>query len=171
MKVSPKVTSIERVTALITQMNFLNNIQKRRMVLPFFIAIIALIMGVLVISSISLLIRSHIEFQPLLERARTIMDGTADPTPSEELDGELYFWSWDYERNTYPRTAYIEVSPIKITNIISDSSDRAILTVSFHIIQYRADGERDSCLYCTDNKWYVRKNGNRWIVYKIETKP
>ncbi len=85
MKVSPKVTSIERVTALITQMNFLNNIQKRRMVLPFFIAIIALIMGVLVISSISLLIRSHIEFQPLLERARTIMDGTADPTPSEEL--------------------------------------------------------------------------------------
>lgn len=116
-------------------------------------------------------IHMRIELQPLLERARAVMNGTANPVSSEELDGELYFWSWDYERNTYPRTAYIEVSPIKITNIISDGNDRAILIVSFHIIQYRADGERDSWLYCTDNKWYVRKNGDRWIVYKIETKP
>ena len=156
---------------MINQIKMLGNMPKRRMVLPFCIVVIALIIGTLVIPSIFLLIRSHIEFQPLLERARAVMNGTANPAPSEELDGELYFWSWDYERNTYPRTAYIEVSPIKITNIISDSSDRAILTVSFQIIQYRADGERDSCLYCTDNKWYVRKNGDRWIVYKIETKP
>ena len=144
---------------------------KKRIARLFLIIVISIVAGTLVIQYATLPIRSHIEFQPLLERARTIMDGTADPTPSEELDGELYFWSWDYERNTYPRTAYIEVSPIKITNIISDSSDRAILTVSFHIIQYRADGERDSCLYCTDNKWYVRKSGDRWIVYKIESKP
>ena len=116
-------------------------------------------------------IHMRIELQPLLERARAVMNGTANPVSSEELDGELYFWSWDYERSTYPRTAYIEVSPIKITSIIPDGNDRAILIVSFHIIQYRADGERDSWLYCTDNKWYVRKNGDRWIVYKIETRP
>ena len=116
-------------------------------------------------------IHMRIELQPLLERARAVMNGTANPVSSEELDGELYFWSWDYERSTYPRTAYIEVSPIKITSIIPDGNDRAILIVSFHIIQYRADGERDSWLYCTDNKWYVRKNGDRWIVYKIDTTP
>ena len=156
---------------MINQIKMSGNIPKRRITLLLLIIVVVMAVGVLIIPRITLFVRSYVEVQPLLERARTIMDGTADPAPSEELDGELYFWSWDYERNTYPRTAYIEVSPIKITNIISDSSDRAILTVSFHIIQYRADGERDSCLYCTDNKWYVRKNGNRWIVYKIETKP
>ena len=144
---------------------------RKRIARLFLIISIGTVAAVLIVSRTALLIRSYVELQPLLERARTVLDGTANPASSEELDGELYFWSWDYERNTYPRTAYIEVSPIKITNIISDGNDRAILIVSFHIIQYRADGERDSWLYCTDNKWYVRKNGNRWIVYKIETKP
>ena len=170
MKVSPKVTSIERVTALITQMNFLNNIQKRRMVLPFFIAIIALIMGVLVISSISLLIRSHIEFQPLLERARTIMDGTADPTPSEELDGELYFWSWNRRCNAYPNASYVEVKPIEIT-AVQHAGDKAILTINFEITAYSKNGSIEMNASYLANKWYVRKSGDRWIVYKIESKP
>ena len=169
MKVSPKVTSIERVTALITHMNFLNNIQKRRMVLPFSIVIIALIIGVLVISSISLLIHSHTEFQPLLERARTIMDGTADPAPSEELDGELYVWR--FRKNHHRFVTHVEVTPIKVTNVAPDGSGGIILTVSFEITRYRDDGERSSWASYVDNKWYVRKNGDRWMVYKIESKP
>ena len=158
------------MSALITQMNFLNNILKRRMVLSFFIVIIALIIGALIISSISLLIRSHTEFQPLLERARTIMDGTADPTPSEELDGELYFWSWNRRCNAYPNASYVEVKPIEIT-AVQHAGDKAILTINFEITAYSKNGSIEMNASYLANKWYVRKNGDRWIVYKIETKP
>ena len=64
---------------------------RKRIARLFLIIVISIVAGTLVIQYATLPIRSHIEFQPLLERARTIMDGTADPTPSEELDGELIF--------------------------------------------------------------------------------
>ncbi len=126
------------------------------MVLPFCIVVIALIIGTLVIPSIFLLIRSHTEFQPLLERARTIMDGTADPEPSEELDGKLY--TWRFKKESHPSAAYTEVSPIKVTNIVSSDNNEVILTVSFHIIRYSANGEKESWIYYTNDKWYVRKD-------------
>ena len=143
--------------------------QKRRMVLPFFIVVIALIMVIFVISSISLLIRSHIEIQPLLERARSVMDGTADPPASKQFDGELYCWS--FSREEYRDVTRVEVSPIYVTTITSDGDNGMVLTVNFEITRYRANGKRDSWASYTGDKWYIRKNGNRWIVYKIDTTP
>ena len=127
---------------MVNQIKMSGNIPKRRMVLPFCIVVIALIIGALVIPSIFLLIRSHIEFQPLLERARTIMDGTADPEPSEELDGELYIWR--FRKNHHRFVTHVEVTPIKVVNVAPDGSGGIILTVSFEITRYRDDGERSS---------------------------
>ena len=154
---------------MINQIKMSGNMQKRRMVLPFFIVVIALIMVIFVISSISLLIRSHIEIQPLLERARSVMDGTADPPASKQFDGELYCWS--FSREEYRDVTRVEVSPIYVTTITSDGDNGMVLTVNFEITRYRANGKRDSWASYTGDKWYIRKNGNRWIVYKIETKP
>ena len=154
---------------MINQIKMLGNMQKRRMVLPFFIVVFALIMVIFVISSISLLIRSHIEIQPLLERARSVMDGTADPPASKQFDGELYYWS--FSREEYRDVTRVEVSPIYVTTITSDGDNGMVLTVNFEITRYRANGKRDSWASYTGDKWYIRKNGNRWIVYKIETKP
>ena len=125
--------------------------------------------GVLIVPRITLLIRSYVELQPLLERARTIMDGTADPEPSEELDGELYIWR--FRKNHHRFVTHVEVTPIKVTNVVPDGSGGIILTVSFEITRYRDDGERSSWASYVDNKWYVEKNGDRWMVYKIESKP
>ena len=125
--------------------------------------------GVLTVPRITLFVRSYIEVQPLLERARTIMDGTADPEPSEELDGELF--RWRFRKTGYPEVTQIEVSPIKILGVVPDDSGGIILTVNFEITRYRANGKKDSWASYTGDKWYIRKNGNRWIVYKIETKP
>ena len=155
---------------MINQIKMLGNMPKRRMVLPFCIVVIALIIGTLVIPSIFLLIRSQTEFQPLLERARTIMDGTANPAPSEELDGELYFWSWNRRCNAYPHASYVEVKPIEIT-AVQHAGDKAILTINFEITAYSKNGNIEMNASYLANKWYVRKNGNRWIVYKIETSP
>ena len=91
--------------------------------------------GVLTVPRITLFVRSYIEVQPLLERARTIMDGTADPAPSEELDGELYFWSWNRRCNAYPHASYVEVKPIEIT-AVQHAGDKAILTINFEITAY-----------------------------------
>ena len=121
------------------------------------------------IPRITLFVRSYVEVQPLLERARTIMDGTADPAPSEELDGELF--RWRFRKTGYPEVTQIEVSPIKILGVVPDDSGGIILTVNFEITRYRANGKRDSWASYTSDKWYVRKNGNRWIVSKIESKP
>ena len=154
---------------MVNQIKMSGNIPKRRMVLPFFIVVFALIMVIFVISSISLLIRSHIEIQPLLERARSVMDGTADPPASKQFDGELYYWS--FSREEYRDVTRVEVSPIYVTTITSDGDNGMVLTVNFEITRYRANGKRDSWASYTADKWYVRKNGNRWIVYKIETKP
>ena len=154
---------------MINQIKMSGNMQKRRMVLPFCIVVIALIMVIFVISSISLLIRSHIEIQPLLERARSVMDGTADPPASKQFDGELYYWS--FSREEYRDVTRVEVSPIYVTTITSDGDNGMILTVNFEITRYRANGKRDSWASYTGDKWYIRKNGNRWIVYKIDTTP
>ena len=154
---------------MINQIKMSGNMQKRRMVLPFFIVVIALIMVIFVISSISLLIRSHIEIQPLLERARSVMDGTADPPASKQFDGELYCWS--FSREEYRDVTRVEVSPIYVTTITSDGDNGMVLTVNFEITRYRANGKRDSWASYTGDKWYIRKNGNRWIVYKIDTTP
>ena len=142
---------------------------RKRIARLFLIIVISIVAGTLVIQYATLPIRSHIEFQPLLERARTIMDGTADPEPSEELDGELYIWR--FRKNHHRFVTHVEVTPIKITNVAPDGSGGIILTVSFEITRYCDDGERSSWASYVDNKWYVRKNGDRWIVYKIETSP
>ena len=142
---------------------------KKRIARLFLIIVISIVAGILIVPRITLFVRSYIEVQPLLERARTIMDGTADPEPSEELDGKLY--TWRFKKESHPSAAYTEVSPIKVTNIVSSDNNEVILTVSFHIIRYSANGEKESWIYYTNDKWYVRKNGNRWIVYKIETSP
>ena len=154
---------------MINQIKMLGNMPKRRMVLPFCIVVIALIIGTLVIPSIFLLIRSHIEIQPLLERARSVMDGTADPPASKQFDGELYYWS--FSREEYRDVTRVEVSPIYVTTITSDGDNGMVLTVNFEITRYRANGKRDSWASYTGDKWYIRKNGNRWIVYKIDTTP
>ena len=154
---------------MINQIKMSGNMPKRRMVLPSFIVVIALIMVIFVISSISLLIRSHIEIQPLLERARSVMDGTADPPASKQFDGELYCWS--FSREEYRDVTRVEVSPIYVTTITSDGDNGMVLTVNFEITRYRANGKRDSWASYTGDKWYIRKNGNRWIVYKIDTTP
>ena len=142
---------------------------KKRIARLFLIIVISIVAGILIVPRITLFVRSYIEVQPLLERARTIMDGTADPEPSEELDGKLY--TWRFKKESHPSAAYTEVSPIKVTNIVSSDNNEVILTVSFHIIRYSANGEKESWIYYTNDKWYVRKNGDRWIVYKIETSP
>ena len=154
---------------MINQIKMLGNMQKRRITLLLLIIVVGMAVGVLIVPRITLFVRSYIEVQPLLERARTIMDGTADPEPSEELDGKLY--TWRFKKESHPSAAYTEVSPIKVTNIVSSDNNEVILTVSFHIIRYSANGEKESWIYYTNDKWYVRKNGDRWIVYKIETSP
>ena len=145
------------------------NTPKKRIARLFLIVVVGMAVGVLIIPRITLFVRSYVEVQPLLERARTIMDGTADPAPSEELDGELF--RWRFRKTGYPEVTQIEVSPIKILGVVPDDSGGIILTVNFEITRYRANGKRDSWASYTSDKWYVRKNGNRWIVYKIETKP
>ena len=154
---------------MINQIKMLGNMQKRRITLLLLIIVVVMAVGVLIVPRITLFVRSYIEVQPLLERARTIMDGTADPAPSKELDGELYIWR--FRKTGYPEVTQIEVSPIKILGVVPDDSGGIILTVNFEITRYRVDGKKDSWASYTADKWYVRKNGNRWIVYKIESKP
>ena len=154
---------------MINQIKMSGNIPKRRITLLLLIIVVGMAVGVLIVPRITLFVRSYIEVQPLLERARTIMDGTADPAPSEELDGELYVWR--FRKNHHRFVTHVEVTPIKVTNVAPDGSGGIILTVSFEITRYRDDGERSSWASYVDNKWYVRKNGDRWMVYKIETKP
>ena len=145
------------------------NTPKKRIARLFLIVVVGMAVGVLIIPRITLFVRSYVEVQPLLERARTIMDGTADPAPSEELDGELF--RWRFRKTGYPEVTQIEVSPIKILGVVPDDSGGIILTVNFEITRYRANGKKDSWASYTADKWYVRKNGNRWIVYKIDTTP
>ena len=154
---------------MINQIKMSGNIPKRRITLLLLIIVVGMAVGVLIVPRITLFVRSYIEVQPLLERARTIMDGTADPAPSEELDGELYVWR--FRKNHHRFVTHVEVTPIKVTNVAPDGSGGIILTVSFEITRYRDDGERSSWASYVDNKWYVRKNGDRWMVYKIESKP
>ena len=142
---------------------------KKRIARLFLIIVVGMVVGILIVPRVTLFVRSYIEVQPLLERARTIMDGTADPAPSKELDGELYIWR--FRKTGYPEVTQIEVSPIKILGVVPDDSGGIILTVNFEITRYRVDGKKDSWASYTADKWYVRKNGNRWIVYKIESKP
>ena len=146
--------------------------RKRKSTAPIaYISVIAII-GVSVILGlwhVALFIRSHIEIQPLLERARSVMDGTADPPASKQFDGELYYWS--FSREEYRDVTRVEVSPIYVTTITSDGDNGMVLTVNFEITRYRANGKRDSWASYTGDKWYIRKNGNRWIVYKLDTTP
>ncbi|WP_455043868.1 hypothetical protein [Lancefieldella rimae] len=154
---------------MVNQIKMSGNMPKRRITLLLLRIVVIMAVGILIIPRITLFVRSYVEVQPLLERARTIMDGTADPAPSEELDGELF--RWRFRKTGYPEVTQIEVSPIKILGVVPDDSGGIILTVNFEITRYRANGKKDSWASYTADKWYVRKNGNRWIVYKIETKP
>ena len=154
---------------MVNQIKMSGNMPKRRITLLLLRIVVIMAVGILTVPRITLFVRSYVEVQPLLERARTIMDGTADPAPSEELDGELF--RWRFRKTGYPEVTQIEVSPIKILGVVPDDSGGIILTVNFEITRYRANGKKDSWASYTADKWYVRKNGNRWIVYKIETKP
>ena len=154
---------------MINQIKMLGNMQKRRITILLLIIVVGMVVGILIVPRVTLFVRSYIEVQPLLERARTIMDGTADPAPSKELDGELYIWR--FRKNHHRFVTHVEVTPIKVTNVAPDGSGGIILTVSFEITRYRDDGERSSWASYVDNKWYVGKNGDRWMVYKIESKP
>ncbi|WP_455022020.1 hypothetical protein [Lancefieldella rimae] len=154
---------------MVNQIKMSGNMPKRRVTLLLLIVVVGMAIGVLIIPRITLFVRSYVEVQPLLERAKTIMDGTANPAPSEELDGELF--RWYFQKTDYPEVTQIEVSPIKILGVVPDDSGGIILTVNFEITRYRANGKRDSWASYTNDKWYVRKNGDRWIVYKIETSP
>ena len=154
---------------MVNQIKMSGNMPKRRITLLLLRIVVIMAVGILIIPRITLFVRSYVEVQPLLERARTIMDGTADPAPSEELDGELF--RWRFRKTGYPEVTQIEVSPIKILGVVPDDSGGIILTVNFEITRYRANGKKDSWASYTADKWYVRKNGNRWIVYKIESKP
>ena len=154
---------------MVNQIKMSGNMQKRRITLLLLIIIFVMAVGILTVPRITLFVRSYIEVQPLLERARTIMDGTADPAPSEELGGELF--RWYFQKTDDPEVTQIEVSPIKILGVVPDDSGGIILTVNFEITRYRANGKRDSWASYTNDKWHVRKNGDRWIVYKIETSP
>ncbi|ERL06905.1 hypothetical protein [Olsenella profusa] len=111
------------------------------------------------------------EFQPLLERARAIMDGTADPAPSEERDGELCDWAFARRREYYPDVVRFDISPIELLDVEFEGDDEATLTVSFSRTGYRADGAVDMRSSHSSDKWHVRKEGSDWVVYKIETKP
>lgn len=111
------------------------------------------------------------EFQPLLERARAIMDGTADPAPSEERDGELCDWAFARRREYYPDVVRFDISPIELLDVEFEGDDEATLTVSFSRTGYRADGAVDMRSSHSSDKWHVRKEGSDWAVYKIETKP
>ena len=154
---------------MVNQIKMSGNMPKRRVTLLLLIVVVGMAIGVLIIPRITLFVRSYVEVQPLVERAKTIMDGTANPAPSEELDGELF--RWYFQKTDYPEVTQIEVSPIKILGVVPDDSGGIILTVNFEITRYRANGKRDSWASYTNDKWYVRKNGDRWIVYKIETSP
>ena len=154
---------------MVNQIKMSGNMPKRRITLLLLRIVVIMAVGILIIPRITLFVRSYVEIQPLLERARTIMDGTADPAPSEELDGELF--RWRFRKTGYPEVTQIEVSPIKILGVVPDGNGGIILTVNFEITRYRVDGKVDSWSSHSADKWYVRKNGNRWIVYKIETKP
>ena len=111
------------------------------------------------------------EFRPLLERARAIMDGTADPAPSEERDGELYDWAFAQRKKYYPDVTRFDITPIELLDMELEGDDEAVLTVIFSRTGYRADGEVDTRSSYKGDKWHVRREGPDWVVYRIETKP
>jgi hypothetical protein len=109
------------------------------------------------------------ELAPLVERARDIMEGTADPPASEERDGVLA--SEAFPPEAYPDTAWVEVAPIEITDVEYTSDTEAVLTVSYSIAGYRSDGWTDFSASMTDDKWYLRKTDDGWVVYDIYSRP
>ena len=142
---------------------------RKRIARLFLIIVISIVASILIVPRITLFVRSYLEIQPLLQRARSVMDGTANPPASKQLDGELYYWS--FSREEYRDVTQIEVSPIYVTTITSDGDNGMVLTVNFEVTRYCANGRRDSWASYTGDKWYIRKNDDRWIVYKIKTTP
>ena len=109
------------------------------------------------------------EFAPLVERARDIMEGTADPPASEERDGVLA--SEAFPPEAHPDTAWVELSPIEITDVEYTSDTEAVLTVSYSIAGYRSDGWTDFSASMSDDKWYLQKTDDGWVVYDIYSRP
>jgi hypothetical protein len=109
------------------------------------------------------------EFAPLVERARDIMEGTADPPASEERDGILV--SDAFPPEAHPDTAWVEVEPIEITDVEYTSDTEAVLTVSYSIAGYRSDGWTDFSASMPDDRWYLRKTDDGWVVYDIYSRP
>lgn len=112
--------------------------------------------------------QARVDFAPTIERAQSILDGSADPIPSEERDGKLclYAPSADY----YPDVVRVDATPIQIIDVRYEGEDRAVITVRFDVTRYKADGSRDS--WETDeDTWYLQKTNGEWMVYDLYSKP
>ena len=111
------------------------------------------------------------ELRPTLERARAVMDGTADPPASEGLDGAMYKRSFDFRRQEYyPDATRAEVTSIEVTDAEYVSDDEVVLTVGFSDTYYRADGSEACSASHSHDRWYLRREDGRWVFYRVETR-
>ncbi len=100
------------------------------------------------------------------------MDGTADPAPSVELDGELSRWSFQYETSAgYSDAVMADVSPIFVTGVSLDGLDEATLTVTFDMRYYAADGPVIMYGHYSADTWHVTRGGTGWRVDRIHSNP
>ncbi|ADK68167.1 hypothetical protein Olsu_1057 [Olsenella uli DSM 7084] len=107
------------------------------------------------------------EFRPLLDRARSIMDDTADPPSSEELDGALAgrnrFYPEFYPEVTRPEVEWLELTDADV------NGDEAALSVSYVIGYYGPDGSRVDWFESRDvETWHARRRDGRWVVYQVD---
>ena len=105
------------------------------------------------------------EFAPLLDRARSLMMGTATPAPSEEQDGSLYD-DLRFRQDLYPDIVRINVSKLDITDA-EIHGDEAVLTVDYAYSQYRADGSVFGTASIQGEKWYAKRTDAGWKVYRV----
>lgn len=115
--------------------------------------------------------RAEVTFWPILERARAVMAGTAEPPASEELDGALYERSFDFrQRRYYPDATRAEVTPIVVVDAEYDGDDEVVLTVRFSDTYYRADGSEACGALHSHDRWYLRREDGRWTFSRMETR-
>ena len=114
--------------------------------------------------------RAEAELRPTLERARSVMAGTADPPASEGLDGAMYEESFDFPQGEYyPDATRAEVTPIVVVDA-EYGGDEVVLTVGFFDAYYRADGSEVCSASHSHDRWYLRREDGRWVFYRVETR-
>lgn len=109
--------------------------------------------------------RAKSEFAPLLERAESIEEGTADPPASDERDGALCSLVLDQEKN--PSVVRVEASPVELFEAHYDSDSEAQLKVSYTSVGYDQDGNRVFHDMHRLDTWYAKKGVDGWIVYRM----